>query len=805
MANRIRTLLINSDPFPVKADCFFTDKPELPCRWITCAKADPESPSVTNFRLVFQMDHQETIAVHVTADQQYLLWLDGTLVGRGCEMKSPENWFFESYELILDRGEHRLEALVWNYGNLSPDNRMSLAPGFILIPFAPYTALLGTGVASWKTKIDPGFTFQPVRKDLGVYISVPPCEVRDCRVSFCEDDPKQWADAVVAAPGINGSLRKDPTVHCLVPSPIEKLFCDDAQSGEVVFVTDKSDSTGYIPAEKVNEDELKWWNAAINKKDVVVPAGTVKRVVFRLDNYYCGYARLKLRGGRGARIRVTWAETAFTHPDNATKSDRRNVAGRYLRGVWDEFILDGNDREIMSLAWRSGKFLDLQVTVADEDVLLEQFTIQETRYPLEPLGEFLCDQNEINEIVPLCVRTLQASAHDNFVDCPYYEQLPYTGDGRLQALVNLAAFSDDTLVRKMLVIFAESRDLNGFTMAAWPRKVRSVIPSFSLSWIGMVHDYALWRDDLGLIVSLMPGVRFLLDNLMAGMDSDGFLRGVDTAWNFIDWADDWHQKECFHVPPGMDESINATYNWLFVYTLGLAKKLEDYVGDPFLSARWDNAATVLASKLQARFWDSGRGLFREDDSGRSFSEHTQVLAILSGYLEAPGLERLKSSLFSEKELAVCSIYYRHYFFEACRILNRPDAILSGLELWNSFLSKGFHTAPETPENKTFNQRSDCHGWGSHPFYHLIASLAGIRPAKMGFKKVLIAPLMGDLAKIDAKCFHPAGMIHVKLSKHGDRLQCHVSLPPPLQGELRYGDSLVELPSGEQSFTIEQHH
>jgi len=752
-----------------------------------------------NYQLDFQAAEEVSFVVHVSADQQYLLWLDGELVGRGCEMKSPENWFFESYTLALGYGDHRLEALVWNYGGLSPDNRMSITAGLFLMPDAPHTGLLGTGLAPWKVRINRGITFHPVRKDLGAYISVPPCEVRDCMGFYRESGWSDWIAPVVVGPGINGALRKDAAVHCLIPSQNPLLHDAETGPGEVLFVSDKSEPAGFLPVECGNPAELERLKSALNREDMTVPPGREKRIIFRLDNYFCGYANVRVRGGRGARIRITWAEAGFTDPQLPTKSDRREVVGKYFRGVWDEFLLDGTARELTALAWRSGRFVELHVIAAEEAVVLEQFMIRESRYPLEPDGEFHCDQADINAIVPLCVRTLQVSAHDHFVDCPYYEQLPYTGDGRLEALVNLAAFPDDTLVRKMLVVFSKSIDLSGFTMAAWPRTVRAVLPSFSLSWIGMVHDYALWRDDRGLIVSLMPTIRFMLDNVLDGMDQAGFLRGVETAWNFIDWVDEWHQKECFHVPPGMDDGVNATYNWLFVYTLGLAQKLEDYAGDPFVSARWEKTAADLAHRLQSRFWDPDRGLFREDDPGQSFSEHAQIMAVLSGRLEERTQDRLKQSLFSEKGLAACSIYYKHYYFEACRVLNRPDAILSGLELWKTFIAQGFRTAPETPENKTFNQRSDCHGWGAHPFYHLLSSLAGIRPAEMGYKKVLIEPLMGTLSTIQARSVHPDGSITARYSRQGGQLECRITLPPNLRGEFRYGAFQRELHPGEQSF------
>ncbi|OHB53738.1 MAG: hypothetical protein A2Y12_18835 [Planctomycetes bacterium GWF2_42_9] len=786
--------------FPINWENFYIEIPVLACNWISYPNANLKEPSVLQYHLNFKTANTDAFTLHISADQNYMLWLDGEYIGRGSEMKSPENWFFESYEISVDKGKHSLEAIVWHYGDLSPDNRMSVFPGFIVIPDAKHIDLLGTGIAKWKVKKLHGITFHPLLKTLGVYISVPPVEIRDYR-KFSHVNKSAWLEPQVLDKGINGTLRKEPTIHSLVPSLIKELYCSEIMPGKAVHVSETEDKAGYINNDINNLNELNRINSNLNKKSLFFKPNTTTRVILSLDNYYCGYTKLSVKNGSGAKIKITWAEAGFTDPQKSTKSHRDVIAGKYFRGVWDEFILDGAKRELLPLAWRSGRYIELYIKTSYEPLEIKEIKIIETRYDLKPTGKFQCDQKTLNEIVPLCIRTLQVSSHDNFVDCPFYEQLPYTGDGRLEALANLAFFKDDSLVRKMLIIFSESRDLQGFTMSSWPRKVWNVIPSFSLSWIGMLHDYALWRNDKKLIASLIPAMRALLDCLLTRIDSNGFLRGVDTAWNFIDWVDEWAKGECAHNAPSIQKGVNATYNWLFVYILGLAKEIEEYAGDAIMASRWEKLSAELAEKLQKRFWVSDKGLFKDDDSGKCFSEHTQILAILSERLPMKNLSKLRTSLFMANGLAKCSIYYKHYFFEACRKLDIPEKIIDGLQLWHSFIDNGFKTVPETFENKTFNQRSDCHGWGSHPLYHLIANVCGIRPFGMGFHKVIISPMLASLSKVEAKCVHPDGMIDFRYVKSNGKIHFEIILPRRLYGEFRFQNNIKKLKPGKQSITI----
>lgn len=710
-------------------------------------------------------------------------------------MKSPENWDFESYELTLDKDEHTFGAIVWNYGELSPMNRLSLKPGFILIPQnEDHLNILGTGVADWRVKQLTHHQFQKLKIVPGGWMSVAPHETIDFSM---EEQGGDWRKPIMTGQGLNGSLLKTNSNHCLVPSKIKSIDAAAVFPVKAVFVSDIVDYCEALPETIKNRVDIDSIDIGINEIPLMFPPNSTKRVIFELDNYYCAFTRLKVDGGKGAEIRVTWAEAAFTDPEKPQKSDRHTILGKYFRGIWDSAILDGSKREWTPLSWRCGRFIELLIKTADEPLELKEFTLEEKRYPLEMDAAFSSDQKSIDAIVKLCFRTLQMSAHDEFVDCPFYEQLLYAGDGRLEALTSLVSCQDDTLPRKAISTFASSRDVNGNIMARWPSRYRQYIPSFSLWWIGMLYDYALWRDDKNFVASHIPAMRNLLDNFMLNMDDEGFLRGAHWQWNFIDWVDEWKTEYHAGVPPGIEQSVNATYNWLFVYVLRLAEKLEHYVGSTFHGQLWGENAQKLSKKLKNRFWTPEKGLFTEDDTRKHFSKHAQILAILSETLDVEQIERIPKSLFSDASLPPCSLFYTHYLFETAASLKMPDQILNGLSIWNDFIEKGFKTTPETPENRTFNQRSDCHGWGAHPIYHLIANIAGIKPAEMEFKTVVIQPQMGKLQKINAKCTHPKGLISVVLEKSDDRLNAKIMLPADVKGVFIYKEKPYNI-SGESN-------
>ena len=140
-----------------------------------------------------------------------------------------------------------------------------------------------------------------------------------------------------------------------------------------------------------------------------------------------------------------------------------------------------------------------------------------------------------------------------------------------------------------------------------------------------------------------------------------------------------------------------------------------------------------------------------------------------------------------------TIYFNHYLFETYRLLDQPAAFFERMDLWFGLSDQGFKTTPEQPEPS----RSDCHGWGAHPLYHDFASLLGIRPAAFGFEQVEIAPMPGHLTHLSGEMVHPQGRIVADLHFENGRITGSISLPPALNGVLRFGGNTTPLHPGRQ--------
>ena len=119
-----------------------------------------------------------------------------------------------------------------------------------------------------------------------------------------------------------------------------------------------------------------------------------------------------------------------------------------------------------------------------------------------------------------------------------------------------------------------------------------------------------------------------------------------------------------------------------------------------------------------------------------------------------------------------SIYFKYYVHQAVIRAGLGDRYLELLGEWRRMLDLGLTTWAEKAEPT----RSDAHAWGASPNVEFLRTILGVDSAAPGFRRVAIAPHLGELTEVSGRVPHPKGFVDVALKRTGDALEATVTLP-----------------------------
>ncbi|MFA6568680.1 MAG: alpha-L-rhamnosidase C-terminal domain-containing protein [Victivallales bacterium] len=795
--NLMRRILIDREPFidraKFKPGWAWSNWGDWPAWWVDHPERPLAMPSVAVFRLKFKLDTGATLRLHVSADNRYRIFLDGHSFGHGPERGDVQHWFFETYEGEVPAGEHTLSVQTWWLGEKAPYAQMSVRPGFMLAAEGAFLEQMSTGHAKWETALMPGIEFiQPgnawgagwnVRVDGPAY----PWGWEN------GGDGLGWRDAQKITEAVSSEWKNETRPYwMLAPAALPPMLDEPADAGVLRHLAEGVAPYPVSAERHLSNEAPAWKDWLSGHAPVHIPAGTGRTVLIDLENYYCAYPELLVSGGKGTRIRLQWAEGLFLKADGGGKGRRDETEGKFFYGgTGDEFLPDGGEKRLFTtLWWQAGRYLELTVTTGDLPVTLERLSLRSTGYPLKMEGRFDASDRRFSRLLPIAERAMQMCSHETYMDCPYYEQLMYVGDTRLEVLTTYAMTPDTRLPRKAMLMFDWSRRNSGFTQSRYPSRVCQIIPPFSLWWICMIHDYWTWRNDEVFVKERMPGVRAVTEAFRSLLRPDGLI-GAPNGWNFTDWVKEplpWQAG----IPPEADFAPSSVLNLHFALVLVLKAEMEASFGEHQLAERDRATATMLTDAVMRTFWDEEKGLIADDSNHKLFSEHAQCLALLGGLPDEDKRRIIGDSLCSTPGLSKTTIYFAHYLFETYRLLGRDELFLERLELWFQLPEHGFKTTFEEPEPS----RSDCHAWGAHPLFHCYATILGIRPDAPGFSRVRIAPMPGRLKQVSGTLPHPRGEIEVKLERgDGDSLDAVVRLPTGIAGVFAWKGMERQLKTG----------
>lgn len=746
------------------------------------------------------------VRLHVSADQRYELFLDGQRIGRGPERGDLRNWFYESHELALSAGQHVLSARCWwlSASAPAPEAQQTVRPGFLLFAEGDANLLLSTGVAEWQIKTINGYDLVDVNR-MGTYVATGArLHVRGAALNF---DPANLTDEtgwesprVIAQASLLAQRWESDPYWMLRSAMLPPMLEEPTRTGVARNVAAvQGPETWLVPVDESQHlaAEATGWNDLLARgTPLMVPPHTQRRIIVDLGDYYCGYTQLRAAGA-GATVRLSFAESLFEADPQASdlrlsrnKGDRDEIEGKHLFGIGDTYETAAAQRLYEPHWWLAGRYVEVYVRTGEAPLTISDLSLLATHFPYESMPVFEASDPRLQRVIPIAMRVMQMCSHETSMDCPYYEQLNYVGDTRLQSLFALTTQQDDRLVRKCIQLFDWSRWNDGFTMSRYPTRTVQTIPTFSLWWVMLVHDYAMYRHDPEFLAQRMAGVRAVMERWRQQIGKNGLVESP-RGWNFVDWVPSWPKG----MAPGAEHGRSAIIQWQLAMAMSVASELERLAGEPALAERNNQSAWQLADAAQEYYWDTQRLLFADEPSHSHYSEHAQCLAILSGMLPDSQVRAIAGGLATSPDLARTTVYFSHYFFEACRRTGRIDQLLRRLELWFELEKLGFKTTFESPEPS----RSDCHAWGAHPVFHYYATILGVRPAAPGFARVRIQPQLGSLESAAGQMPHPAGTISVQVQRQGQRLSGTVDLPRGIKGELVANGRIIQISRGHCSF------
>jgi alpha-L-rhamnosidase len=743
--------------------------------WIGVPNENPREYGVRLFRKKIALaaqDLNEPFVVHVSADERYKLYVNGREVSDGPARGDQLNWKFETIDLrpYLHEGDNVLCATVWFFGTSRPVAQMTYGEcGFLMQGDTPREDVVNTD-GSWRCMTNPAYSICRAGKTRG-YFCVGPNEQVDM-AKF----PHGWLSADFDDSGwkhaygqFRAAMRGYPDYgfRLLTPRTIPQMEKTSCQPMVVRQLQTASDTTNY---------PLK---SAKIFSGTSVAANSRTAILLDQQELVTGYLNLSLSGGKGSTVTVGYAETLFNKQADGSLlplSNRNEVEGKVFLGCKDRILCDGTaDFCFTPLWWRTWRYVLLEIETKDEPLTINNICGVTSMYPFERVSTLTADEDpQLAQMLDVGWRTARLCANETYMDCPYYEQLQYFGDTRIQAMVTMFSTRDSLMLRQALETGQQSMVAEGLTRSRYPSSFMQIISSYSLSWSGMVYDYWMHRDDPVEVKRMLPSIRRVLAWYEQFLRPDGSLDKIP-FWFFCDWAAGFD----YGVPPRRADGYSAYQDLALLMALDEAAAMEHALGIEGMALHYESLAKSIRAHFIEHYWDESRQLFADTKDKNSFSQHTNIMAVICGILPQGQDTELCRKILEDKSLTQATIYFRYYLFAAMKKAGLADKFLDELGIWRQQLSEGMTTWAETPAPT----RSDCHAWGASPNVELFRCVMGISSEAPGFSKVRIAPALGKLKRISGTMPHPKGTISVSLEVlPSGKLRKQISVPQGVECE-----------------------
>lgn len=763
----------------VHAEKLSADRP-WNAQWIALPNDNGTEYGVYYFRKSVDLKTKPTsFPVQVSADNRYKLYINGKVVSMGPARGDTYFWNYETIDIApyLIAGKNTVAALVWNEAQYRPEAQITVRTAFILQGASENENLINTN-ETWKCTKDKGY--QPIP---GYFFAASKGQLVDMARTTKGDwmaadfDDRTWETAAKVGDGKLKGMAWGID-WALVPSTLPAM------------------EMTYQRIQKLRSAHGIKVPATFPEKKTTINIPANKIVSLLLDQTFLtnAYITLNFSGGKDAGISLGYAESLYKKGTKGVEKGNRNeTEGKEFIGRIDSLIANGEKgQSFTTLNFRTFRYIKVIVQTKNDPLVIDDLYGTFTGYPFKEEAIFNSDNKEIKQMLDIGWRTARLNAWESYMDCPYYEQLQYIGDSRIQVMVSYFNSSDDRLARNALTHIDHSRIAEGITRSCYPTRGTQIIPMFSLWYIGMLHDYWMYKTDHAFVKDKLVGERAILEFFGKYQQADGSLSNVP-YWAFVDWAGNmWAESR--------DESgSGAIYNLQLLYAYQWAAEMEAKIGLQDYANIYRAKAEQLKATIQRKYWNPTKKLYADTKDQDSYSQHVNSLAILTGMLNNEDMKTVANGMLNDQNLTKCSVYFKYYLNQALVKAGLGNDYMKWLDIYRENMAMGLTTWAEYSDVNT--SRSDCHAWGSSPNIEFYRVVLGIDTDAPGFSKVKIEPHLGTMTKVGGEMPHPNGKVVVNYELKKNKWQININLPTITTGKLIWKGKTYELKAGTNTLTI----
>lgn len=739
------------------------------------------------FRCEAELPTKSYLEADITANSRYRLWVNGNPILSGPCKGDTYRQYYETIDLTKylqpgknvfcvqvlycdpDTVERQTDERASIYGVISPRAGHRLAvEGDIRNENDEVVGTITTGKADWRVYLEDSFFLKSSEITCFLGAVVEEIDVAKVPVYWKEKafDMSHWTKAEITDTVI-------PT-DSLYVCGVEPKFRIREREIPLLYETEEH---------FVRDFSRKDGNPTGLLRDGLstIPAGEKEEVILDTEAVKNGYPKYQFRGGKGAKVQITYFEKFGGQGSDLRRTDYEN--GEII-GLTDTLILDGGEIIYEPFWVRTFRFVCIRIQAGEKAVIMQAPNFRRTGYPLKAESSIHSSSPWVEKLWDICVRTLGNCMMETYMDCPYYEQLQFAMDTRLEAMFTYTVTNDSALARKALIDAHYGMQPEGLTAGKYPSAYLQILSTFSLHYIYMLWEYYRQTGDKETVRLCRGDIDRILDYYDSKIGEDGLVGRLE-FWEFVDWHPSW--DDCAGTPRALQHGASTIINLMYAYALQCGIQLFQATGRSGLAEEYRQRRQTILDTVQRFCWDGDKNMYREGPAFEQYTWHAQAWAVLNEMVEGQKAREILSSAIEDENCLRCSFSTAYEWFRALEKAGMYGEMRSFLGEWIGLLDLDCTTCPETPKQA----RSDCHAWSALPMYEMIHTIAGIAPDGIGWERVNITPHMMDLDEVHGSAVTPYGNIVFRYEMADGIWYYNLGIPDGIHAVFRFEDGRIE--------------